>query len=115
MNDTLEFAALLLFAAAPLAAVLTGYAVFRAHRRAGGARPVRRGVGVAVGLLVAAPAAFLLVGRLLVGGGLAGGPLAGGPAAGLVALGPLALLGVGVYLLAGGRRPALSERARKKR
>ena len=106
MNDAVEFAVVLLFAAAPLAAVLTGYAVFRAHRRAGGSRPVWRGAGVAVGLLVAGPAAFLLVGQSLAGGSLTGGSL-DGSVMGLLSLGPLALLGVGVYLLAGGRRPAL--------
>ena len=107
MNDAVEFAVVVLFAAAPLVAVLTGYAVFRAHRRAGGSRPVRRGVGVTAGLLVAPPAAFLLVGRAL-GDVVAGTSPVDGAVYGLLVLGPLALLGVGVSLLAGGRRPTLS-------
>ena len=97
MNDIVGFVVVALFAAAPLAAVVTGYAVFEAHRRSGRSRPVWRGLGVAVGLFLAAPLAFLL----------AGGVLVGGRSSALLSVGLLALLGTGVYLLASGRRPAL--------
>lgn len=106
MDDLVGTVAVFLLAATPFAAILTGYAVLRNHRGTEGSHPVWRGVGVAMGLAFAVPVTFLLVGHS------AGRSWAHG----LLYLGPLVLLGIGVYVLAGGRYPDIIElRNAKKR